>query len=197
MPLFKPFLTSRYATECVQLPDALAPTARHSICFVHRQAPGQLWPTFKYNLARHFSRRLGVDPLGFAGARTVAWPPPLAVPAALDALAADAVPPDFVCALTYAIMRQPAITPHGTTYEYDAVAGWADQNSRYPATECGEPLHRSQLTPNRVLRSMIEDWIATQSSSNYRRARSPLPRPQPATQATRRHRGARDATGVH
>ena len=62
-------------------------------------------------------------------------------------------------------MRQPAVTPYGTTYDYEAVASWADAKGRYPAHESDQPLLRSDLAPNRALRGMIEEWVAARSST--------------------------------
>ena len=108
------------------------------------------------------------------GAQPKHWPPPLVIPEALDALIVDdAIPKDFVCPLTFALMRQPAITPHGTTYDYAAVASWADAQGRYPANESIEPLLRSDLAPNRVLRNMIEEWVAARCTSTRRHSSPP------------------------
>ena len=70
----------------------------------------------------------------------------------------------FVCPLTFGIMRQPAVTPHGTTYDYEAVASWTDAKGRYPAHESNQPLLRSDLAPNRALRGMIGEWVAARST---------------------------------
>ena len=43
------------------------------------------------------------------------WPPPLVIPVSLDDLIGDNdTPREFVCPLTFGLMRQPAMTPHGT-----------------------------------------------------------------------------------
>ena len=108
------------------------------------------------------------------GSQPKHWPPPLVIPEALDALIVDdAIPKDFVCPLTFALMRQPAITPHGTTYDFEAVASWADAQGRYPANESIEPLLRSDLAPNRVLRNMIEEWVAARCTSTRRHSSPP------------------------
>ena len=94
------------------------------------------------------------------------WPPPLVIPESLDERIRDTdTPRQFVCPLTFSIMRQPAVTPYGTTYDYEAVASWADAKGRYPAHESDQPLLRSDLAPNRALRGMIEEWVAARSST--------------------------------
>ena len=101
----------------------------------------------------------------FQGSRPKHWPPPLVIPESLDYLIGDdAAPREFVCPLTFGLMRQPAVTPHGTTYDFEAVASWADAQGRYPANESNQPLSRSELAPNRVLRNMIEEWVAARST---------------------------------
>ena len=93
------------------------------------------------------------------------WPPPLVIPESLDERIGDSdTPRQFVCPLTFSIMRQPAVTPYGTTYDYEAVTSWADAKGRYPAHESNQPLSRSDLAPNRALRGMIEEWVAARST---------------------------------
>tara|TARA_B100000768_G_C11180204_1_gene332607 strand:+ start:734 stop:928 length:195 start_codon:yes stop_codon:yes gene_type:complete len=49
------------------------------------------------------------------GTRPKHWPPPLVIPESLDDLIGDNdTPKEFVCPLTFGLMRQPAMTPHGT-----------------------------------------------------------------------------------
>ena len=93
------------------------------------------------------------------------WPSALVIPESLDERIGDTdTPRQFVCPLTFSIMRQPAVTPYGTTYDYEAVASWADAKGRYPAHESNQPLSRSDLAPNRALRGMIEEWVAARST---------------------------------
>lgn len=83
------------------------------------------------------------------------WPPPIAVPSDLDG---DEVPEYFLCPITGCLMRQPAMTPEGVTYDYDAIAEWLTQKQTDPSTNL--PLKAEELCPNRTVRSMIEDYIA-------------------------------------
>lgn len=83
------------------------------------------------------------------------WPPPIGVP---DSLEDGPIPEYFLCPITGCIMRQPAMTPEGVTYDYDALAEWLNNKQTDPSTNL--PLSVDQLCPNRTVRSMIEDFIA-------------------------------------
>jgi len=89
------------------------------------------------------------------GALPPRGPPPIAVP---DKLEDGDIPEYFLCPITGCIMRQPAMTPEGVTYDYDAIAEWLSAKQTDPSTNL--PLTSDQLCPNRTLRSMIEDFIA-------------------------------------
>ena len=80
-------------------------------------------------------------------------------PCPLPTLAADEeIPEYFLCPITGCIMRQPAMTPEGVTYDYDALVEWLQSTQTDPSTNL--PLTADQLCPNRTVRSMIEDFIA-------------------------------------
>ena len=70
-------------------------------------------------------------------ATPVHWPSPLELPEEVAARSRHELPEGLVCPLTMGLMRQPAITPRGTTYEYDALVNWISSNGRYPAGEAG------------------------------------------------------------
>ena len=74
------------------------------------------------------------------------------------ARAGKEVPEYFQCPITGCIMRQPAMTPDGVTYDYDAITEWLQSKQTDPTTN--QPLSVDQLCPNRTVRSMIEDFIA-------------------------------------
>jgi len=94
---------------------------------------------------------------GSAGSNSTAktWPPPIAVPEELDS---KTTPEYFLCPITGCLMRQPAMTPDGVTYDYDAIVEWLQNKSTDPSTN--QPLNVGDLCPNRTVRSMIEDYIA-------------------------------------
>ena len=47
------------------------------------------------------------------------WPSPLELPDEIAARSRAELPEAFVCPLTMSLMRLPAITPRGTSYEYE------------------------------------------------------------------------------
>lgn len=83
------------------------------------------------------------------------WPPPIGVPESMDS---QETPEYFLCPITGCLMRQPAMTPDGVTYDYDAIAEWLQNKQTDPSTN--QPLSVDELCPNRTVRSMIEDYIA-------------------------------------
>lgn len=83
------------------------------------------------------------------------WPPPIGMPDTIDQ---NDVPEYFLCPITGCCMRQPAMTPDGVTYDYDAIVEWLQSKQTDPTTN--QPLSVDQLCPNRTVRSMIEDYIA-------------------------------------
>lgn len=83
------------------------------------------------------------------------WPPPIGIPENFES---KPIPDYFLCPITGCIMRQPAMTPDGVTYDYDAIAEWLQNKTTDPST-C-QPLALHDLCPNRTVRSMIEDFIA-------------------------------------
>ena len=99
----------------------------------------------------------------------------LELPEAVAAKPRSEIPEAFVCPLTMGILRQPAITPRGTTYEREALVSWIDSRGRYPAGEAGA-LCRDDLAPNLALRNLIETWVKQQASP-------PPPAPPPAPTA--------------
>lgn len=81
-------------------------------------------------------------------ATPVHWPSPLELPEEVAARSRHELPEGLVCPLTMGLMRQPAITPRGTTYEYDALVNWISSNGRYPAGEAGAlPSGKSRPRP--------------------------------------------------
>merc|ERR1719324_1498336 len=76
------------------------------------------------------------------------WPPPIGVPESMDS---QETPEYFLCPITGCLMRQPAMTPDGVTYDYDAIAEWLSNKQTDPSTN--QPLSVDQLCPNRTVRS--------------------------------------------
>jgi len=92
------------------------------------------------------------------------WPPPLRVAESVAArLLTDLAPPEsFVCPLTHDLMREPTVTPRGTTYEREALTRWITVEGRYPSQEANGKLGVEQLAPNLAVRNLIEVWLQEQ-----------------------------------
>jgi len=101
-----------------------------------------------------------------AGRRPTHWPPPLALSPAVDiggvSVAGDgeqdagAAYEEFICPITRSIMREPAVTPSGISYDRPNLARWVRERGTDPGT--GQPLREKHLYPNLALRSTIERW---------------------------------------
>ncbi|KAA6421073.1 MAG: hypothetical protein FRX49_08984 [Trebouxia sp. A1-2] len=86
--------------------------------------------------------------------KEVHWPPPLMVPEHLE----DAeVPDSFKCPITFGIMKEPATTRSGLTYDRPAIMRWIQQHRRDPTT--AQKLKAHHLSPNLSLRTVIQSWI--------------------------------------
>ena len=59
------------------------------------------------------------------------WPPALSV----ERFPLDGYPPEFMCRITLAPMANPAVTPHGTSYDRDELRTWITANHTYPMHE--------------------------------------------------------------
>ncbi|CAL8465399.1 g4935 [Coccomyxa elongata] len=93
-------------------------------------------------------------------AAAVHWPPPVMIPEELED--SESVPDVFKCPITLGIMREPAQTPQGMTYERASIMKWVDSQKHDPCTKA--PLRRRHLSPNLALRGVIENWVASQCS---------------------------------
>ena len=94
------------------------------------------------------------------------WPGPVAFPEWLDD---ETAPRHFRCPITLCVMREPATTPAGITYERAALMRWLDHQRTEPSTK--QRLKRSHVVPNLTLRAMIEDWLQEQGEAEAREAR--------------------------
>ena len=93
------------------------------------------------------------------------WPAPLRIPKSIDTrmIQSTLVAPEaFICPLSLDIMRQPAVTPRGTTYDREALSRWVTAERRYPAGEAASPLRMDQLAPNLIVRNLIQAWLDEQ-----------------------------------
>ena len=82
------------------------------------------------------------------------WPGPVQLPEWINE---ERAPSHFKCPITLCVMREPAVTPAGITYERSALMQWLDHQHVEPSTK--RRLKRSHVVPNLTLRAMIEDWL--------------------------------------
>ncbi|XP_021713651.1 U-box domain-containing protein 33-like isoform X2 [Chenopodium quinoa] len=76
----------------------------------------------------------------------------------LQPVSGDQIPSYFICPIFQDIMRDPHFAADGFTYEADAVRGWFESGSNTsPMTNL--KLSNHNLTPNRALRSAIQEWL--------------------------------------
>lgn len=69
------------------------------------------------------------------------------------------IPVDFLCPISLELMRDPVIVATGQTYERSYIQRWIDcGNVTCPKTQ--QKLENLTLTPNYVLRSVINQWCA-------------------------------------
>ena len=70
------------------------------------------------------------------------------------------VPDHFCCPLTLDIMTDPVVDHEGNTFERAAIEAWIREHETSPITR--SPLQVGNLTPNRVLRNIIEQYTSDQ-----------------------------------
>jgi len=63
---------------------------------------------------------------------------------------------EFMCPITYELMREPVVASDGHTYEKSAIEKWLKTNHTSPRN--GEPID-GQLIPNMNLKKLIQDII--------------------------------------
>ena len=67
------------------------------------------------------------------------------------------IPNSFLCCITHEIMQDPVVDREGNTYEKAAILKWLENNSTSPITRTNLTL--SDLTPNRALKNLIEEFL--------------------------------------
>jgi len=93
------------------------------------------------------------------------WPEPVRLPEWLDE---EKAPRHFRCPITLCVIREPAVTPAGISYERSALMQWLEHQHTEPSTK--RRLKRSRVVPNLTLRGMIEDWLADERAERRRAA---------------------------
>jgi hypothetical protein len=68
----------------------------------------------------------------------------------------EAIPQEFICPITLAVMIDPVLAADGNTYERDAIAEWIERVQRSPLTNL--PLTNSILSQNDDLHAAIGRW---------------------------------------
>ncbi|CAL5081309.1 unnamed protein product [Urochloa decumbens] len=106
--------------------------------------------------------------------RSSAAPAP-ASPARSEAWAAEAVPEEFLCPISGALMADPVILPSGRTYERACLQACAELAFLPPGVDPGGA---ETLIPNSALKAAIGTWCARSG-----RALPPTPSPQKAREA--------------
>eukprot|EP01038_Epipyxis_sp_PR26KG_P014089 gene14089-18908_t len=72
-------------------------------------------------------------------------------------------PEQFLCPITLSIMSDPVMDLDGITYERSAIMNWLVDHKVSPITR--NPLHYTQLIPNRALRSAIEEYLKSEAEA--------------------------------
>lgn len=72
----------------------------------------------------------------------------------------------FICHITLDIMTDPVMDNEGTNYERSAINEWLDSGKNSsPTTK--QPLNKSDLRPNLVLKQVIDNWL--ESNPQYKK----------------------------
>jgi hypothetical protein len=82
------------------------------------------------------------------------WRPPVVIPAEIDAAK---IPVEYKCPITHDIMKSPAITCYGITYERAAIEEWLSYNRTDPSTQ--QRLKKKDVRPNYALQDCIQGWV--------------------------------------
>lgn len=69
----------------------------------------------------------------------------------------SSVSADWLCPISYNLMRDPVIAPDGYSYERNAITQWLTANPVSPLTRA--PMTVADLVPNRALRATIEAYL--------------------------------------
>ena len=70
---------------------------------------------------------------------------------------------EFLCPITYELMREPVVAMDGHTYEKSAIDKWLKSNQTSPRS--GEPMD-TIVIPNMNLKKLIQDIIHEVETSN-------------------------------
>ncbi len=68
----------------------------------------------------------------------------------------EEIPEGFICPISHVVMQDPYIDSDGNSYEKHEIMDWLKINPVSPITR--NPLDASKLVPNRILKSLIEEY---------------------------------------
>lgn len=86
------------------------------------------------------------------------------------------IPNYFICPISLEIMKDPVTTVSGITYDRQSIVQWLEKVLSCPVTKQPLPLD-SDLTPNHMLRRLIQHWCVENATRGV--ARIPTPRAPP------------------
>lgn len=86
------------------------------------------------------------------------------------------IPNYFICPISLEIMKDPVTTVSGITYDRQSIVQWLEKVPSCPVTKQPLPLD-SDLTPNHMLRRLIQHWCVENATRGV--ARIPTPRAPP------------------
>ncbi|CAN1133900.1 E3 ubiquitin-protein ligase PUB23 [Linum perenne] len=94
----------------------------------------------------------------------------------MDATEID-VPHYFLCPISLQIMKDPVTLPTGITYDRDSIERWLSdgKNKTCPITKQPLPSSEDALTPNIILRRLIQSWCTLNASHGFERIPTPKP----------------------
>ncbi|CAI7763542.1 unnamed protein product [Closterium sp. NIES-53] len=104
-------------------------------------------------------------------------PPDMSFPS--DLVSSELVPPEFVCPLAGAIMRDPVIAPTGQSYDRASIQDFRARGGRF-CPKTGAALADCALIPNDALRQLIAAWCLSHATPVH----SPPSPPSPLNSAS-------------
>ncbi|CAI0391054.1 unnamed protein product [Linum tenue] len=91
------------------------------------------------------------------------------------------VPSFFLCPISLQIMKDPVTVPTGITYDRDSIERWLSSSSAATCPVTKQPIPPdADLTPNIILRRLIQSWCTLNASHGFERIPTPKP---PVTKA--------------
>ena len=91
------------------------------------------------------------------------FPPVIPITVPYDEEDDEAAPDNFKCPITRVVMIDPVSLADGHTYERQAITNWLRLHNKSPKT--GAVLPDTRVTPNHVLRSVIQEDMAARKAA--------------------------------